>query len=245
MPRLITYNVRRCLGLDGVVSPERIAEVIAAAEPDIVCLQELDVLRQRTGLIDQAQAVADALSMQMLFHATLQVMDEQYGNAILTAEPATLVKVGALPGKRRFLGEPRGAMWARVRIGAEEIHLINTHLGLGWRERLVQVEALLGEDWLGSPDCIGPVFLVGDLNTASRSPIYRKLAQNLRDAQRELPGRSRRTFPSGLPLRRIDHIFTRGDVRIIRADTIRTPVARVASDHLPLAVDFEIGPTNA
>ena len=36
--RVMTYNVHRCRGLDGVWHPERIAEVIAACHPDIVAL---------------------------------------------------------------------------------------------------------------------------------------------------------------------------------------------------------------
>ncbi|WP_137390552.1 endonuclease/exonuclease/phosphatase family protein [Rhodoligotrophos defluvii] len=243
MPRLLTYNVRRCLGLDGELSPTRIAEVIAAAEPDIVCLQELDVNRRRTGFIDQAQAIADALSMQMLFHATLRVMEEQYGNAILTPEPAVLVKAEALPAHGRFWGEPRGAMWATLRIGGKSLQLINTHLGLRRRERFKQIEALLGPEWLGHTACTGPVCLVGDFNTTSRSPLYRRIVSELRDVQYTLAGPRHRTYPSAFPVRRIDHVFIRGPVTVTRVGTVMTPLARIASDHLPLAVDFTLGAT--
>jgi endonuclease/exonuclease/phosphatase family metal-dependent hydrolase len=48
VPRILTYNVHRCLGTDGRLSPARIADVIAAYEPDVVALQELDVGRVST-----------------------------------------------------------------------------------------------------------------------------------------------------------------------------------------------------
>ena len=57
MPRLLTYNVHRCVGVDRRLDVGRIADVIAEHEPDIVCLQELDVGRARTGLVDQASGL--------------------------------------------------------------------------------------------------------------------------------------------------------------------------------------------
>ena len=62
MPRILTYNVHRCVGVDRRLDVDRVAAVIAEHEPDIVCLQELDVGRARTGHVDQAQAIADRLA---------------------------------------------------------------------------------------------------------------------------------------------------------------------------------------
>ena len=59
MPRLLTYNVHRCVGVDRKLDVARIVGVIAEHEPDIVCLQELDVGRARTGYVDQAQEYKD------------------------------------------------------------------------------------------------------------------------------------------------------------------------------------------
>jgi hypothetical protein len=49
--RMMSYNVHGCKGMDGRVSTDRIARVIARYNPDIVALQELDVrLIKRSGL---------------------------------------------------------------------------------------------------------------------------------------------------------------------------------------------------
>ena len=113
MPRLLTYNVHRCVGVDRRLDVARIAAVIAEHEPDVVCLQELDVGRARTGLVDQAGTIADRLSMSFHFHPAFRVETEQYGDAILTLRPERLVKSGALPTIRGVPGlEPRGALWA-------------------------------------------------------------------------------------------------------------------------------------
>src|SRR6201986_4837558 len=50
--RIMTYNIHRCVGTDGKLSPARIADVIATCEADIVALQEVDVGRSRTGYVD-------------------------------------------------------------------------------------------------------------------------------------------------------------------------------------------------
>jgi len=48
--------------------------------------------------------------MRSHFHPAMAVEEELYGDAILTALPERLVKVGALPGLPRVPGvEPRGA----------------------------------------------------------------------------------------------------------------------------------------
>lgn len=242
MLRIVTYNVHRCLGVDGRLSPARIADVIASCQPDIVALQELDIGRARTGGVDQAHAVARALGMHMHFHPALKVMEESYGDAILTARPSRLVKGGPLPMWARWVGlEPRGALWATVNLGGAEMQIINTHLGLRGPERLVQVDALLGPDWLGHHACREPVILAGDLNAVPRSRAYRRLTTRLRDAQTfSRVARPRPTFPGRMPILRIDHVLVSRSIEVLRTETVRTPLARVASDHLPLVVDFRI-----
>jgi endonuclease/exonuclease/phosphatase family metal-dependent hydrolase len=242
MPRILTYNVHRCLGTDGRLSPERIADVIAAYEPDVVALQELDVGRLRSGGVDQAHAIARALGMHVHFHASLRVLEEQYGNAILTHRPSQLVKAEALPGwARRPSLEPRGALWASVQLGGTELQVINTHLGLRRHERLAQIDTLLGPHWLGHQACREPVIVLGDFNATPRGRVYRRLTAHLCDAQAEahLP-KPKATFPSRLPMLRIDHVFVSRSIRVLRVETVRTPLARIASDHLPLLVEFQI-----
>ena len=96
MPRLLTYNVHRCVGGDRRLDVDRIAAVIDEQEPDIVCLQELDVGRARTGMVDQARSIADRLEMTSRFHPAMRVEAELYGDAILTPHPERLIRADAL-----------------------------------------------------------------------------------------------------------------------------------------------------
>lgn len=240
--RLVTYNVHRCVGVDKRLDVERIAGVIAELDPDVVCLQELDVGRARTGGVDQARTVADRLSMAVRFHPAMRIEAEEYGDAILSRHPETLVRVGALPTVRGVPGlEPRGALWVRVTIDGVDINVLTTHLGLVPREQRLQAAALVGKDWLGHPDCKGPTLLAGDFNATSITRPYQTLARNHADCQRQLGQKpTLKTFPSGFPAIRIDHVFVSPEIRVTGVRAPFSPLSRMASDHLPLVVDFEI-----
>ncbi len=243
MPRLLTYNVHRCVGVDRKLDVDRVAAVIAEHEPDVVCLQELDVGRARTGGVDQAHAIAERLAMSFRFHPAMQVEEELYGDAILTHRPERLVRVGTLPTLRGMRLEPRGALWSAIDFDGIEANIFNTHLGLVPREQRLQAAALVGRDWLGHPERRGPTLLTGDFNATSITRPYQAIVRHLTDAQRALGLKPTvKTFPSSFPAIRIDHCFVSPQVRVTGVQAPFSPLARMASDHLPLIVDFELVP---
>lgn len=240
--RIMTYNVHRCEGMDGKLSPGRIARVIALYHPDIVALQELDVGRNRTGRIDQAWAIAHELEMDFHFHPSLQIAEEQYGNAVLSRHPMRRIRAGGLPGLSNWPDlEPRGALWVAVTVDGQEVQVINTHLGLWFQERLFQAEALVGPEWLANPDCRNPVILCGDFNALPGSTVHRRLGAFLRDAQTSLNNHQpKATWFGRYPISRIDHVFVSPTVTVLGVQVPRTELTRVASDHLPLIVDVAL-----
>jgi endonuclease/exonuclease/phosphatase family metal-dependent hydrolase len=120
---LVTYNIRRCLGTDRRLSPERIAEVMADCDADIVALQEIDV-------------------------------------------------------------RP-------------------------------------------------PYAVLGGLNSRPHGTVYRSFAARPSDAN--LAGTQSRR-----PMLRVGHIFVSGDIEVTSAKVVRSPLTRVASDHLPLIAQLRI-----
>ena len=244
MYRILTYNVHRCVGADRRLSVARIAQVIAEEAPDIVALQEVDVGRARTDRIDQAHAIALRLGMVSRFNAALRVEEEQYGDAVLTARPERLIKAGPLPGYERMPRlEPRGALWVSIDLGrGRRVQVINTHLGLVPREQQLQAAALAGEAWLGAEARRDPLILLGDFNATPRTLAYRTLAARLTDAHTLKRARRRRmaTFPASVPVLRIDHVFVSAGIRVVALRTPTSLPARMASDHLPLVMDFEL-----
>ncbi|CAN5156762.1 endonuclease/exonuclease/phosphatase family protein [soil metagenome] len=241
MPRLLTYNVHRCVGTDRRLDVARVVAVIDEHDPDIVCLQELDVGRARTGMVDQASEIAAGLDMAFHFNAAMTVEAEEYGDALLTRHPERLIRKGALPTMRGIPGlEPRGAIWAAIEIGGVTLNVINTHLGLVPREQRLQAAALIGKDWLSDARCTGPTILTGDFNATSITRPYQAFTRRLADCQRQLGLKQTiKTFPSGFPAIRIDHAFVSPGIRVTGVKAPFSPLARVASDHLPLIVDFE------
>lgn len=235
--RILTYNIHSCLGSDGQRLPERIAHVIAPLRPDIVALQEVDVNRPRSGNLDQAHRIAHFLGMACHFHPSFQVAEEQYGNAVLSRFPMRLVKAGPLPGPRRL--EPRGVLWVAVTWQGMELQVFNTHLGLLPAERHLQIQALMGSDWLDHPSCRDPVILCGDLNVPPRAGLCQRLRRRLADAADTARHRHLRgTFPSRFPLVRLDHIFVSLGLDVVRVEVSSGRLTRMASDHLPLLAEL-------
>jgi endonuclease/exonuclease/phosphatase family metal-dependent hydrolase len=226
--------------MDGRRSETRIAEVIAAADVDVIGLQELDANRPRSGGVDQARVIATELGWHWIFHPALRRADELYGNAILSRNPLRLRQAKELPSVTTPLcPETRGAIWAEIETPGGAVQLINTHLGLGRRERWMQCQLLAGPEWIGRVSADGPVILMGDLNSLPRSQAFRLLAQQLRAVRSALtPARRLPTFPTRYPLLALDHIFVNDRLWVNSVSVFQSDIARGASDHFPLVAEL-------
>lgn len=240
--RVMTYNVHSCVGMDGKLSPRRIARVIDLYKPDIVALQELDMHRPRTGGMDQAHLIAQELRMTYHFHPTIQVEEEKYGDAVLSRHPMRVVRAEEIPRLNgRAALEPRGAIWVEVEVNGHTVQLLNTHLSLHPRERRLQAEALMGPEWAGHSDFSGTRLFCGDLNAGPNSPTYREIVATLSDVQSEGPAETPEpTFFSRYPVARIDHVFVGAETKVTDTKIPSTRLTRAASDHLPLIVEIAI-----
>jgi endonuclease/exonuclease/phosphatase family metal-dependent hydrolase len=238
----MTYNVHRCVGPGGGDSIADITSVCKDAAADIIALQELDAPEtdQDEGA-HHARDLAAELGMELMFCRTFRRHVGYYGHALLSRHKLELKKVTTFASPH-VDAEPRGAIWARARIGSGTLDIISTHLGVHRNERGAQSRELLGAGWLGSPDMRQPTLLCGDMNAVPQaSSTYRRFASRLRDAQRLLDGhRPRPTFPSRLPVLRLDHVFVSEDVDVLSVDVPWNGRSRRASDHLPLIVDLEL-----
>lgn len=164
-----------------------------------------------------------------------------YGHGVLSREPIRLVRRAVLPHGGRAWAEPREALWVTVPWLGQEVQLLSTHLGLGSAEQASQVADLLAPAWLGGIGTDKPVILCGDMNFPPGSNAYRKLSALMHDVQAHAPGHTaQRTFPARWPLRRIDHIFASKHFEVCGVKVLEDDLARVASDHLPLAADLKL-----
>jgi endonuclease/exonuclease/phosphatase family metal-dependent hydrolase len=237
--RLMTYNVHACVGMDGQLSPERIARVIAQSDCDIICLQELDVQRQRSGKTDQAQAIARHLKMNHHFHPAWHIQEERFGNAILTRFPMKVIEAGGLHHHKQDRSR-RSALWAEIETPQGlALQVINAHLSIYPQEQLIQAQQLINE-WVKPASLRGPVVLCGDFNARPKSRTHRVCVGNMTDVEEADNRRVGSTYFSPYPLMRVDHIFVTEDLKPIQASIISSRLARIASDHLPLVADLKL-----
>jgi endonuclease/exonuclease/phosphatase family metal-dependent hydrolase len=234
--RVATYNVHGCRGMDRCRSEKRIADVIAALGVDVIGLQELDLNRQRSAGVDQAGVIASELGWQRFFHPALTEGDEHFGNAILSRLPMRLRQAQELPSvMTRVCPETRAAIWVEIETASGPVQVINTHLGLGRRERSMQAELLAGPEWLGRIGPGEPLILMGDFNSLPNSPPFRLLARQLRDIRTLVsPSPRLRTFPTRYPLLAVDHLFVNDRLTVDSVTVVRNAETRIASDHFPL-----------
>ncbi|MBV9080317.1 MAG: endonuclease/exonuclease/phosphatase family protein [Elusimicrobia bacterium] len=195
--------------------------------------------RLRVG-VDQPGRIARMIGMKPLFYPLIRSGEEDYGIALLARQPARLVRAANLPTlPERPLLERRGAIWAEIQFPRGVVNVVNTHLGLNREERLAQVGALLGSEWSIHPESRVPLIVCGDLNAWPLQSAYRRLRSRFQDVQRIGARRPLPTWPSNFPLLRIDHILVGCPVRVLSVEVPRTPLTRVASDHLPVIADLE------
>ncbi len=244
----MTYNIHGCVGGDGSCQPRRIAEVIRRVEPDVVALQEVDVGQGRSGRLDQARRLADLTELSAHFTSARETGGGRYGNAILTHHPYELRAEGILPVRH---GEVRAAQWLRLSLDHGYLDVVNTHLSLHFRERMIQFRALFSDDptlpvaqrpppFPALRGALDHLILCGDFNSGPLSPLYFLLRRRLHDAQRAGGRAARATWPARYPLLRLDHVWVGKALSVERAYVPRDRLTQMASDHLPIVVDLAI-----
>ena len=223
--RILTANL-----WNGCADPERFAQLLQDEAVDVVCVQELGP--------DQADALASVLP-----HGRLEPATDHNGMGIALRGPA---EVGQLALRCRPLRSARldPKEWPGL---AEPLCIWNAHVcaphcfpvlrSLAIRRH--QLKELLGHLRARDPRRL---VLAGDFNATPAWPLYRLLAEELRDAALDAATRRGKSAPptwgpwSGAPrLLRIDHAFVRG-VEVLDARTLRV----AGSDHDALCVDVAL-----
>ena len=235
--RIVTYNIHKARGMDGRVSIKRIADVLGEVNADIVALQEIYSTCDTTQ--GQVEALASALDMKSAFGCTRHHRGQPYGNAILTRWPVLESRDMNLAWTRR---EKRGCIRADLETPLGVLHVFNIHMGTSYFERKHQIRGFVSSKQLHE-DLTGPRVLVGDFNEWIRGLTTRILSEKFESLNLELHVKKRRSYPGLLPFLHLDHIYFERPLHVEKAELIRTRIAKVASDHLPLVATFAWGET--
>lgn len=220
-----TYNVHRCIGRDGRSDPGRTLAVLRELDADVIALQEL---QWRPGeALHLLQEFARSLGYVALAGPTLLRQEGHFGNAVLTRLRVRDTETVDLSVPRR---EPRGAVRALLETSDGPLSLIATHLGLRPYERRVQIRRLLAQP-IGAASV-----LMGDLNEWF---LWGRPLRWLRSRYGMTPAPA--TYPAAWPVFALDRIWVspRRSLRDLSAHA--SPLARIASDHLPLRAVLEQG----
>lgn len=223
--RLVTWNIHRCVGADGVKSPERCAHVLQEIGADIVVLQEVESTPGRAD--DVLEYLAAETNSPAVAGPTMVSGHTHYGNALLTRIPVEAVRHHDISVEGR---EPRAALDVDLRHCGASIQLVATHLGLRPAERRTQVEKLVP---LVRDESRRLVLLAGDLNE------WFLWGRPLRRLHRIFPDTPhRRSWPARWPVFALDRIWVNPGRCLRRLAVHQTALSRVASDHLPLVADI-------
>jgi endonuclease/exonuclease/phosphatase family metal-dependent hydrolase len=245
--RLVTFNTHHGVGDDRRHDLARLAKVLASADADVICLQEVDShFGDRSEDVDQAVLLSRALDMQLAWGPAIdearpgRAPRRQYGNALLSRLPILVSDVHPLPGG----GEPRSALRTLVELDGGALWVTTTHLSTRSPAERAEQAALL-RDLHTEPMATGVV--VGDLNAGPDAPELAPLREGFADAwelAHERDDRARWRFwqrneglthPARAPHVRIDQVWVTPGIAVAGA---RVLDGGGASDHLPLAVDL-------
>lgn len=225
-----SYNVHKCVGLDGKFDPRRTMTVISELGADLVALQEVDQrFGRRAGLLD-LHALERETGLAPVLLRGHRNSHGWHGNLVL-------VRDGSVTGSRQIHlpgAENRGALVVDLTLAGGPLRIIAAHLGLLRHSRAQQVRTILSA---AETKDGRPTLLMGDLNEwrlgrrsslSALEPAFGPLKANVA------------SFPSQFPVWSLDRILANPHNIVSHIKVHDTPLARIASDHLPIKAAIQL-----
>ena len=221
--KLMSYNIKNANGMDNVCNFQRIANVINNTSPDVVAIQEVDSMTNRSGQKYVLGEIAERTQMHGYFAPAIDYDGGKYGIGLLTKQVPLRLQTLPLPGREE----------ARTLILAEFADYIYccTHMSLTEEDRMKSLELVKAF----TSSSTKPLFLAGDMNAEPESGFIKKLQKDFQI----LSNPKQHTFPAPDPKETIDYIATLKQnakgFAVISAKVINEPMA---SDHRPILVEL-------
>jgi len=262
--RIATYNIHKGVSAFGIRSRiHALKTAITELDADILFLQEvqgrhdLHAVRHAARWPEQAQHEYLAGESHHAAYGMNAIYDHgHHGNALLSRFQ---IESQANQDVSDHAYESRGILHCKVQVDGQAVHCYVVHLGLFGRSRQRQTAALV-EAVRSSSEPDDPIIIAGDFNDwgdrlgellrarLKVCEIFENSVQpkTLRTVVRKLLGRQpvlkpARTFPSSLPVFRLDRIYIRGfDVR--HAEVRHGLSWARLSDHAPIVASLALRP---
>jgi len=240
---ITTYNIHKGFSHFNLrMMVHELRRQLQTLDADIVFLQEVqgDNPHHAQRLPDwpvapQYEFLADKVWPDFAYGRNAVYEHGDHGNAILSRYPIISSENQDI-SDHRF--EQRGLLHCEVAVERFHLHCLCVHLGLLARGRGRQLKALTARVLRLVPST-APLIVAGDFNDwHNKAGQYLVSALGVTDVFHDLHGRTARTYPSGIPLLRLDRIYARG-FRVCGVEVHHgQPWSRI-SDHAALSAELE------
>ncbi len=206
--KILTYNILHGERADrpSVTNIPEIANLLIQIQPEVIALQEVDSMTQRSARIngeplDYVHKLSQETGYRSYFGKAMDYDGGGYGEGIL-AKKGSGYHTLKLPNPAG--GEPRAIAWVKAELKSlDEFYFGATHLCHEFEaNRIAQLDSILS--YADSLD--KPVVWVGDLNFTPDSPEYSRIPDHWKEAG-AVAGDLQNTYGSAEDGGRIDYIW--------------------------------------
>lgn len=224
--KVMSYNIHHGADKDEVNTLDLMGKYIKRSGADIIGLQEVDSMCNRSGKVDQMKRLAEITGMHYAFVRHFEYDGGAYGLGILSKYPISDVKNNRITILPKDPKKPSLAfLTAQIMLPGKRPLLFGTvHFSLNTASRLLQSDEVLAFT-AGDVRAI----ITGDLNANPGTGEIVKLEGRFTETGRN----EEFTFPAGKAVKKIDYIMVskndlKKNIRSVVHDDIHL------SDHLPM-----------
>lgn len=233
--RFLQYNIAACRNYDmnQEVNCARTLEAIKKFNADIITLNEVDRLTERSGKVDQIKCFADGLGYNSYYAKTIDLQGGEYGVAFLSKYKIISAEQVRIPDtvsnkETGAVYESRTLYSVILDVDGTELRVIGTHYGLTPTEQQKAVDTTLS--LFEKSDL--PTIFSGDLNIKPDNPLIKRISEKLTDTA-FLISPDCISYPSSPEIdnrsMKIDYVFVTSDIKTLEAEIPNEKV----SDHKP------------
>jgi endonuclease/exonuclease/phosphatase family metal-dependent hydrolase len=231
--KILTYNILHGERHDraSTTNIQEITNLLTQLQPDVIALQEVDSMTQRSAKIhgepvDYMYKLSQETGYRSYFGRAMYYGGGGYGEGILAKNGSDYHTVN-LPSPAG--GEPRAIAWVKAELKTlEEFYFGATHLCHEYEEnRIAQLDSILS--YAESLD--KPVVWAGDLNFTPDSPEYGRIPDYWKEAG-AVAGDLQNTYGTESNGKRIDYIWY--DSRKFELVEYKVLTEIPFSDHYPV-----------
>lgn len=231
--KVMSYNIHIGQDSDNVDQLEGLAKFIKSSKADLIGLQEIDSVCNRSGKVDQIKFLAEKTGMYYAYARHFAFDGGSYGIGILSRYPLSNIKDHRviLTSSGTEDAATRALLTADVFLRGKQVTFATVHMDYrDSNSRYAQsdeIAKVFGE-------MEQPVILTGDFNAYPGTKEVMKLQTIFTDTTSD----SAITFPAINPLNKIDYIMVSKNTldKVIKQEVY--PV--LYSDHLPVMSVFKI-----